>query len=129
MIVALSLLLFVLFSLGGLAIVRAVLLRLPPEYFSESHSRAFWVDAHPVLRWTGLIVKNIAGAALLVLGVVLTLPGVPGPGVLTILLGIMLMDFPGKRRFERWIIGRPTVFVALNRLRQRYGKPPFTLEG
>ena len=74
-----------------------------------------------------LILKNIVGAAVVLLGIVLTLPGVPGPGILTILLGMMMMDFPGKRRFERWLISRPGVFAALNRLRQRYGRPAFTL--
>jgi hypothetical protein len=81
-----------------------------------------------MFRWGILLLKNVAGAAIIVLGIILTLPGVPGPGLLTILLGIMLTDFPGKRRLERWLIGRPRVLETLNRLRLRYGKPPFLLE-
>ena len=38
------------------------------------------------------------------------------------------MDFPGKRRLERWLVSRPTVLNTINRLRQRYGKPPLVLE-
>jgi len=58
------------------------------------------------------------------LGIVLSLPGIPGQGVLTILLGIMISDFPGKERLERKIVSYPKVLEALNKLRERFGKPP-----
>ena len=128
MIVLLGLLLFLTFSAGGVAIVTAVLIRLPAAYFSEHRPNEFWINAHPVLRWTGLIMKNIIGVTVVAIGLVLSLPGVPGPGLLTILLGIMLMDFPGKRRLERWLIRRPKVLAAVNHLRQQHGKAPFVLD-
>jgi len=53
---------------------------------------------------------------LVVLGIIMALPGVPGPGILTIVLGVMLLNFPGKRRLERWLIRRPMVLSAMNRL-------------
>jgi hypothetical protein len=55
------------------------------------------------------------------------MPGIPGPGLLVILIGITVMDFPGKRRLERWVVGRPGVLGAINRLRRRYGRPPLVL--
>jgi hypothetical protein len=61
-------------------------------------------------------------------GIVMSLPGVPGQGVLTILLGVMLLDFPGKRELEAKLVSRPQVYRAVNRLRARYGKPPFLLD-
>ena len=36
--------------------------------------------------------KLVAGLALLVIGVVLALPGIPGPGILIILLGLWLLS-------------------------------------
>jgi hypothetical protein len=120
--------LFVITSLGGAALVAFVLVKLPANYFCDSRPRDFWLDRHPVLRWTGLILKNLAGLALVVVGLVLSLPGIPGPGVLTMLLGLMLLDFPGKRRLERRLIGRPGVYQAINRLRRRHGKGPLVLE-
>jgi archaellum biogenesis protein FlaJ (TadC family) len=117
---------FVTFSAAGMAIVAAVFVRLPEDYFSRTGPHRT-DDVHPLLRWSMLILKNIVGAVIVVMGIVLTMPGVPGPGILTILLGMMMMDFPGKRRFERWLISRPGVFAAVNRLRQRYGRPAFTL--
>lgn len=70
--------------------------------------------------------KNLFGAVLVALGVVLSLPGVPGPGIPTILIGVMLLDFPGKRRLERWLISLPTILRMINRLRRWFGKPPLT---
>jgi hypothetical protein len=70
------------------------------------------------------VLRNLLAVALVGLGIILSLPGVPGQGLLTILLGIMLSDFPGKERLERKIVGYPKVLQALNRLRQRFEKPP-----
>ena len=61
------------------------------------------------------------------LGIVLSLPGVPGQGLLTILLGIMIMDFPGKDRLEQKLLSRPSIVNAINRLRGRFNKPPLVL--
>ena len=61
------------------------------------------------------------------LGVLMAMPGVPGPGILTLLIGIMLLDFPGKRRLERRLISRSKVLETINRLPRRCGKPPLVL--
>jgi hypothetical protein len=47
--------------------------------------------------------------------------------MLTILIGVMLLNFPGKRRLERWLVSRPRVLPVINRLRARFGKPPLLL--
>ena len=111
----------------SLAVVGVLLVKLPANYFLERHERDLWIDQHPIVRWTGIILKNALGLALVALGVVLSLPGIPGQGLLTILFGVMLLDFPGKRRLERRLIGRPRVLDRVNRLRARFGKPPLVL--
>ncbi len=118
---------FVVTSVGGILLVRYLLVRLPETYFCDSHPRDFWRDRHPILQWVAKIGKNVLGLVIVVLGVVLSLPGVPGPGLLTILIGITLVDFPGKRRLERWLIGRPKVLHWVNALRHRRGKGPLVL--
>jgi hypothetical protein len=118
----------VLMSVGGLAAVALLLVRLPANYFCHSRRRDFWIDRHPVIRWTGLIAKNLVGALAVVFGVILSLPGIPGPGVLMILIGITLLDFPRKREWERWLVSRPRIQGAINQLRARYGKPPIILD-
>ena len=80
------------------------------------------------MRIVGAIIKNLLGAILFVLGVIMSLPGVPGQGILTILLGLMLLDVPGIRRLERKLVRRPKVFRTINRIRARYHKPPLELD-
>jgi hypothetical protein len=124
---ALGVLIFLITFFISLAIVSFILVKLPPTYFQESHSRDFWVDRHPSIRWAGLIAKNALGIVLVVLGILMSIPGVPGQGILTILLGIMLVDFPGKRQLEYKLVSRPRVRETINRLRLRFGKPPLVL--
>jgi hypothetical protein len=111
------------------AVVSFVLVKLPANYFHSSHEREFLVHRHPVLRAVGIFAKNVLGLVFVVGGVIMAVPGIPGPGVLTILLGIMLLDFPGKRALETWIVSRPRVNGAVNSLRARFGKPPLLLDG
>jgi hypothetical protein len=106
-----------------------LLVKLPATYFQEFHSRDVWVDRHPALRLAARVGKNVLGAVLVVVGVILSLPGVPGQGLLTILIGLLLVDLPGKRRLERRIVGRPRILRTINRLRGRFGRPPLVLGG
>jgi len=122
----------VLIFLGGfflnLAIVSFILVKLPADHFSKSRKTKFWDGPRPWLRAAGIIGKNIGGLLLVALGIVLSLPGVPGQGLLTILLGIMFMDFPGKDRLEQKLLSRPSIVNAINGLRGRFGKPPLQLK-
>lgn len=112
----------------SIAVVTLVLVKLPENYFHSSHAREFLVERHPVLRALGIFAKNLLGLVLVAAGVVMSLPGVPGQGVLTILLGIMLLDFPGKRALEARIVSHPRVYSAVNTLRARFDKPPLLLD-
>ena len=112
----------------SLAIVSFILVKIPPNYFQESHPRDLWANRNPALRALGVLGKNILGILLVALGIVLSIPGVPGQGLLTILLGIMLLDFPGKRRIEYKLISRPNVLKTINGLRHRFGKSPLVLD-
>jgi hypothetical protein len=112
---------------GSLLVTALVVARLPADYFRDPEPPQLWIDHHPVIRVVLILLKNLVGAALVALGIVLSLPGVPGQGVLTILLGLMLLDFPGRRRLERWLVARPAVTRGINRLRARFGAPPLEL--
>ncbi len=109
------------------SIVTLVVVKLPATYFHPSHDRDLWSDRHRAIRWTGLVIKNLGGLILVLLGIAMSLPGVPGPGVLTILFGIMLLDFPGKRRLEYKLVSHPRVLKAINQVRQKYDSPPLEL--
>jgi hypothetical protein len=126
--VLVGLLIFVVTFLANLGIVSLILVKLPADHFKGNHKTEFWSGPHPTLRAVGLIGKNVLGVLLLALGIVLSIPGVPGQGLLTILLGIMLLDFPGRRRLEQKLLSRPSVTKAINRLRLRFHKPPLELD-
>jgi hypothetical protein len=97
--------------------------RLPADYFSRDQPPAAWADAHPLLRVFLLIAKNIFGLVLVGLGVLMLV--LPGQGVLTILAGIALIDFPGRHRVVQWIVAREPVMNALNWVRRRAKQPEF----
>lgn len=111
----------------NLAIVSVILVKLPADHFSKNRKTKFWSGPRPALHAAKVIGKNIAGVLLVALGVVLSLPGVPGQGLLTILLGIMLLDFPGRERLEQKLLSKETIVNTINRLRGRFGKPPLEL--
>jgi hypothetical protein len=51
----------------------------------------------------------------------------PGQGVLTILAGITLLNYPGKRRLELWLVRRPAIHRAIDWIRRRAGRAPLEL--
>lgn len=120
--------LFVLSFTISTAMVSFALVRMPANYFHSSHARAFWEDKNRAIRWGGVILKNLIGLILIGVGLILTLPGVPGPGILTILLGLVMLDIPGKRPFETRLVRRPKVLQSINSLRARFNRPPLLLD-
>jgi len=113
-------------SLLSLAAVTAVLVSLPADYFAH-RAPATAGPRSPLVRAAWRVGKNLLGLVLVALGVVLSVPGVPGQGLLTILIGIILLDFPGKRALVQRLVGRPAVLGAINRLRARFRRPPMEL--
>jgi hypothetical protein len=124
----LSVLLFLVTFAISLGIVAFIMVKIPAHYFRKDHSPEFLSGYHPAIRVIGFVSKNILGVLLVALGIVMSIPGVPGQGILTILLGIMLLDFPGRRSLELKLVSQPRVFKAINKLRHRFGKPSLELD-
>jgi hypothetical protein len=120
----LTVLSFVMF-VGTLIAIPFVLVRLSADYFDVRVPRLWMQEHHPVLRVVGQIAKNVLGAVFLLAGVLMLF--LPGQGILTMLIGISMLDFPGKRNIEAKLIGQPTVLSVINGLRKKRGKPPFIL--
>jgi len=112
---------------ANLGIVSLILVKIPADHFSKSRKTKFWSGPRPWLHAAKVIGKNIGGILLVALGVVLSLPGVPGQGLLTVLLGIMLLDFPGRHRLEQKLLSKPSIVNTINKLRGRFGKKPLEL--
>ena len=70
---------------GSLILLPVLVVRMRADYLiSGGRAADSFAGRHPVLRWTLLILKNLLGLILLVLGLAMLLG--PGQGVLTVLL-------------------------------------------
>ena len=111
--------------IGTLIAIPFIMVRLPSDYFDTRVPRHWMKDHHPVLRLVGLIVKNVVGVVFLLAGFAMLF--LPGQGILTMLIGISLIDYPGKRQLEARIVGQATVLQTLNSMRAKFEKPPLTI--
>lgn len=111
--------------IGSLIAIPWILIRLPSDYFDIRVPRHWMKDHHPILRIIGLIIKNTIGTIFLIAGFLMLF--LPGQGLLTMLIGISLLDFPGKRALEARIIGQTTLLHAVNAMRHKFNKPSLTL--
>jgi putative transmembrane protein PGPGW len=68
------------------------------------------------------VCKNLVGLAFVLAGVAMLV--LPGQGILTIVIGLSLMNFPGKHVLERYIVQQPSILRAINWMRHRAGQPP-----
>jgi Putative transmembrane protein (PGPGW) len=110
---------------GTLIAIPIILVRLPANYFDVRIPRPWMENHHPVLRVVGHLVKNLVGIVFLLAGLAMLL--LPGQGILTILIGLSLVEFPGKRRLEARLVGQATVLSTINKMRVKFNKPPLIL--
>jgi hypothetical protein len=94
---------------------------IPVNYFSQNYTGKQKVKSLSCLIIN--IAKTLIGVLLLIAGIIMLVT--PGQGVISILLGLFLMEFPGKRKLELRFINHNPTFKALNWLRNKASKPPF----
>jgi len=90
--------------------------QIPEDYFSANPRP---LDDLGVI---GLLAKNLIGYGLILAGILMLL--LPEQGILTIVTGLLLIDYPGKFRLERQIARQPAILKSLNWLRAKAQKPP-----
>jgi hypothetical protein len=101
-----------------LVLVPVTLARLPKDYFVREAATS---SAPMPLR----VLKNVLGVLIVLVGVLMLI--LPGQGIVTIVLGLGLVDFPGRRRVELAVVGRPAVIKSVNALRHKFGREPLEL--
>lgn len=112
---------------GTLVIVPALVIRIPVDYFSHNRrERTEWTDDHPVIRMILLIGKNLLGYVIILMGIAMLV--LPGQGMLTIIIGLILINFPGKYLLERWLITRKPVLTSINWFRVKAGRAPLLVD-
>ncbi len=114
----------VLSFVAGLVLMPVFVTRIPADYFSQARQRQRGAR-QPLAHLLFVGAKNVLGMILLGAGLLMLF--MPGQGLITMLVGLMIMNYPGKHALERWLIQRPRVLPAVNWLRAKYGSPPLSV--
>ncbi|NDV61514.1 hypothetical protein G0Q06_03525 [Puniceicoccales bacterium CK1056] len=115
---AASLLMF----LGSLLMIPIIVAYIPEDYFLRLKQNKF---PRKPLRQIGHILKNLMGGILLLAGICMLL--LPGQGILTMLVGISLLDFPGKARLQIRLVRLRRVRKSIAWIRHKAGRKPLIL--
>lgn len=108
--------------MGSVVVIPAVIAFLPRDYFRSS--------ARPLgelgpLRLLGRLLKNLLGLLFLLAGFAMLF--IPGQGILTSILGLSLIDFPGKRHLELRLLRAPRVQRMIQWCRRKTGREPLEI--
>ena len=110
---------FIIFIFSLLTIKWLVAL-IPNDYFIKKNNSEFR-SKYPIFWLVSIIIKNLVGYTLIVGGVLMLV--LPGQGLFTIFVGLMLSNYPGKFYIEKKFIAIPSVLRAINWLRKKSNTP------
>lgn len=102
----------------SLFLLRYVILRLPEDYFIKASS--FSKSPQKIIV---RFAKNAVGFLLTICGIILLFT--PGQGMITILIGLCLIDLAIVNKFKKKIINNRKVQKALNWIRTKKSVKPF----
>ncbi|HEY9190210.1 MAG TPA: PGPGW domain-containing protein [Sulfurovum sp.] len=110
----------------SLLLIPWIVTKIPSDYFTHPKRQKYlWDDQPNILRYLFVFLKNVLGVMLVLGG--FTLLFLPGQGIVTMMIGLLIMDFPYKYRVETWIIKHPVVLRSINRLRKKAKQPPLEI--
>lgn len=104
--------------------IRWLVCMIPSDYFIKKEQSKFKSN-YPVAWIISSIIKNIFGYVLIFGGILMLV--LPGQGLITIFIGLMLSNYPGKYKIEKKIIAIPRIFKTINWLRKKSDEPPLNL--
>jgi len=112
--------------IGTLVAIPILVIHIPADYFTRRKKPLKSLpQGHAAVRLLVLVLKNLAGIIFILSGIVMLV--LPGQGVITLLIGLMLVNFPGKLKLERRIIEQQSVLRAINWIRLRARKSALKL--
>jgi len=114
---------FIIFIFSLLTIKWLVAL-IPSDYFIKKNNSEFRSN-YPIFWLVSIIIKNLVGYTLIFGGILMLV--LPGQGLFTIFVGLMLSNYPGKFYIERKFIAIPSVLRAINWLRKKSNTPPIKM--
>jgi hypothetical protein len=93
---------------------------IPTDYFVKKNISKS-KKSYSLLWFMSIIVKNIIGYTLILGGILMLV--LPGQGLFTILMGLILSNYPGKYTIEKKFISIPSILKTVNWLRKKSNKP------
>ena len=97
--------------------------QIPYDYFlNDKRGVSDYKNKNPIFWIITLALKNIVGYCLIIGGILMLV--LPGQGLLTIFVGLMLSDYPGKFKLERRIIKTRLILKTINWYRIKSNIPP-----
>lgn len=110
--------------IGSLFLIPVIIIRLSNDYFqNEEHLSLASNEQKSTSSFLIQIVKNLLGVIFILVGIAMLI--LPGQGILTILIGLGITNFPGKYKLERKLVKNQSVFKSLNWIRKRADVDPF----
>lgn len=107
---------------ASLVVVPALLIWMPHDFFARPEPKVTTVGP---LRLVGRLIKNAFGAIFVAAGIVMLV--LPGQGILSIVIGVSLLNFPGKRRLQLRLLRLRGVRRSIGWIRHKAGKRPLEL--
>ncbi len=114
----------VILFLGSVILIPLIIAYLPKDYFTRTIKP--FNQLNP-LHMMGRVAKNLIGTLFLLSGLIMLF--IPGQGILTILLGLSLIDFTGKRHLETRILNSPKAYRLIEWCRSMSGREPLIIPG
>ena len=115
----------IVFLILSILLIPKMIAFIPSNYFSHSY-RLSRHQPFTISRLCVSIIKNLLGAVLLISGILMLV--LPGQGILTMLAGLLLLNFPGKYKLERYLIKKPAILASLNWIRRKQNVPELVVE-
>lgn len=103
--------------LASMVIIPLLIVKMPADYFVDKRRRRKWTIPRIVL----YVLRNVLALVLFLAGLLMLV--LPGQGLLTLIIAVMVSDFPGKFAFERWLLRQKGVLRSMNWVRKKYNKP------
>ena len=114
----------VLIFVFSLVSIRWLVALIPSDYFINKGNSEF-KRRYPLIWIFSIVIKNIIGYALIFGGILMLV--LPGQGLFTIFIGLILSNYPGKYKLERKLISIPSILKMVNWLRRKSNKPPLDI--
>ena len=101
------------------------LVSLIPEHYFINKKDSKIKTSNIFIWYIVLIFKNLIGYSLILGGIMMLV--LPGQGLFTIIIGLMMSNYPGKYSIEKKFIAIPTILKSINWLRRKSNKPPIRI--